>query len=201
MPWPPASPSPLSDVTPLRIDREALRANYTQLADALGTDAAPGVVRPRVSVRLREDVTSESAFEQYGIGFTFYSDEAIERGGKGRHPSPMRYFLSGVAFCQAGWYAKGSAVLDVALDDLEISLETLLDMRGEHAVDDVPPYPQRLVLTATLESRASRSDVLAMVDWANARCPLFVLVGRAVPIGERIVLNGEIIRDSVPTDW
>jgi uncharacterized OsmC-like protein len=180
------------------VDREKLRANYLDLAKRLDADETAGIVRPRVRASLVEDVTGESVFEQYGLDFTFRSDEAVERGGGGQHPSPLRYFLSGVAFCEVGWYAKGSAVLDVPLKSLEIELETLLDMRGEHHVDGVAQHPQHLILTAWVDSPAPIERVLEMVDWADARCPLFSLVARAIPIYERIWLGGVQIRDTIP---
>ena len=34
----------------------------------------------------------------------------------------MRYFLSGIAFCQQGWYAKGSAIVGCDLESLELDV-------------------------------------------------------------------------------
>jgi hypothetical protein len=39
-----------------------------------------------------------------------------------------------------------------------------------------------------------------MIDWGDERCPLGVLVRRAIPIYERVVHNGTLIRDTVPAD-
>jgi uncharacterized OsmC-like protein len=147
-----------------------------------------------------KDVTVESTFVQYDRPFSFFSDEAAHRGGHEQGPSPMRYFLSGIAFCQQGWYAKGSAIVGCDLESLELDVRTLMDMRGEHGFDEVPPYPQWLILEARVDSPSSREAVLAMIDWGDARCPLGCLVRRAVPVYGRIVHNGVVIRDTVPAE-
>lgn len=182
------------------IDRDALRANHEQVVARLEADRAAGLMRPEVTARLVRDVSVESSFVQYGRPFTFHGDEAADRAGHETGPSPMRYLLSGVAFCLLGWWAKGSAMLDVELASLEVRLRTFLDMRGEHGVADVPPNPQWLVLEVTVSSEEPRERVLEMIDWGIARCPLSVLVARAIPVHARVVVDGEVIRDDVPAE-
>lgn len=182
------------------VDRDKLRANYDDLVVRLAADDATGIVRPSVTTRLVGDVTVESTFTQYDREFRFVSDEAVSRGGREAGPSPMRYFLSGLAFCLQGWYAKGSAAVDCELDGLELELRTWMDMRGEHAFADVPPHPQWIVAEVRVTSPAPAGRVLAMIDWGDARCPLASLVRRAIPVHQRVILNGSVIRDEVPAD-
>jgi uncharacterized OsmC-like protein len=180
------------------VDRDMLRTNYEQLVSTLSADEAAGIVRPSVTTRLLGDVTVESTFIQYDRPFRFLSDEAARRGGREEGPSPMRYFLSGVAFCLQGWYAKGSALEDCELEALELELRAYMDMRGEHAFADVPPHPQWIVAEARVTSPSPADRVLAMIDWGNARCPLGSLVRKAIPVYGRVVHNGAVIRDEVP---
>ncbi len=182
------------------VDPAKLRLNLDETVSRLAADPQTGLVRPKVTVSLVEDVALEGRFVQYGKVFTFASDEAVERGGRGQAPSPMRYFLSGIAFCQGVWYAKGSAVAGCVLEGLEIDVETFLDMRGEHRVGEVPASPQWVFLEARVQSPSASDRVLAMVDEANARCPIFNLVRRAVPVYERIYHNGTLLRDTAP-EW
>jgi len=181
------------------VDRDKLRTNYLRLVEELAADGATGIVRPSVTARLVQDVTVESTFVQYDRPFRFVGDEAMHRGGHEEGPSPMRYFLSGLAFCLEGWYAKGSAVEDCELDGLELELRTFMDMRGEHAFPDVPAHPQWIVAESRVASRSPSDRVLAMIDWGDARCPLGSLVRRAIPIYPRVIHNGTTIRDEVPT--
>lgn len=180
------------------VDRGKLRANYDGLVDRLGTDGQTGIVRPSVTTRLIEDVTVEAAFEQYGQHFQFIGDEAVSRGGKEKGPSPMRYFLAGIAFCMQGWWAKGSALVGCEVEALELDVHTYLDMRGEHALPDVPAHPQFLVLDVRVQSPDTAERVLEMIDWGNARCPLGTFARRAVPVYERVTHNDTIVRDTVP---
>ena len=181
------------------IDRATLRQNHEQTIQHLAEDPAFGLMRPTVTARIDRDVSVVSTFEQYGRPFTFYSDEAASRGGQETGPSPMRYFLSGIAFCLLGWWAKGSAAVDIELTSLDVRIDTLLDMRGEHGFEDVPPNPQWLVLEITTTSEATADQVLAAIDWGDERCPLGVLVRSAIPVHERITHNGHVIRDTVPS--
>jgi len=182
------------------VDRDKLRENHQQVVARLDSEASYGLMRPAVSARLVRDVSVESSFVQYDRPFTFLGDEAVDRAGHETGPSPMRYFLSGIAFCSLGWWAKGSAMLNVELTSLEVRLRSFLDLRGEHGFPDVPPNPQWLVLEIEVSSPASRERVLELIDWGLAHCPLSVLVGRAVPVHQRVVLDGAPIRDTVPPE-
>lgn len=182
----------------MRTDPELLRRNVEETASLLDRDPQAGHVRPSVVTRLVDNVHATSDFVQYGTSFSFACDESEDRAGRGAAPSPLRYFLSGVAFCLQVWYAKGAALVGCPLEDLRIEVRTYMDMRGEHRLDDVPPHPQWIVVEADVTSPAAPETVLAMVDEADARCPVSTLVGRAVPIYERIRLGGSVLRDTVP---
>ena len=184
----------------MRVDIEKLRANVTETAARLAADPEAGHVRPRVTTRLIANVHARSDFVQYDEDFTFECDEAEGRAGGGAHPSPLRYFLSGLAFCQQVWYAKGAALVGCELEELEIDVLTYMDMRGEHHVGDVPAHPQWIIIEAAITSPAPADAVLAIVDEANSRCPVYALVAKAVPIYERIRHNDRLLRDSVPPD-
>lgn len=182
------------------IDGLTLRQNHQQTIERLAAEPGFGLMRPRVTARLDRDVSVVSTFEQYGRSFTFHGDESADRGGHETGPSPMRYFLSGLAFCMVGWWAKGSAALDIELTSLEGRVDTLLDMRGEHGFADVAVNPQWLVLSIDVSSAATAEEVLAAIDWGDARCPLGVLVRRAVPVHQVVTLNGSVVRDTLPPD-
>lgn len=182
------------------VDHEVLRENYESVAEKLRNDEEAGLMRPYVSTRLIENVSVESTFVQYDKDYTFYGDEAKSRGGYERGPSPMRYFLNGVAFCLQGWCAKGSAFAEVEIDGMELDITSFLDMRGEHGFEDIPANPQWLVLDIRVKSPSPAERVLEMADWGISRCPLSVFVRKAVPVYERVTHNGKVIRDTVPPE-
>ena len=182
----------------MRVDLEKLRTNVDSTAEMLRRDDTAGHVRPRVTTRLVENVNARSEFIQYDRDFAFECDESEGRAGSGTAPSPLRYFLSGLAFCQQVWYAKGAALVGCEIEDLTIDVLTYMDMRGEHLIDGIPPNPQWIVIEADVVTSGTRDQVLEMVDEANARCPVYSLVSKAVPIYERISRSGELLRDTVP---
>ena len=184
----------------MRVDLDKLAENVHSMTARLREDPGAGHVRPNVQTRLIANVAAQSDFVQYDKPFSFRCDESVGRAGNGEAPSPLRYFLSGLAFCQQVWYAKGAALSDCLVQDLEIDVRTYMDMRGEHLIDGVAPNPQWIVIDARVTSPSDPERVLAMVDEANARCPVYNLVVKAVPIYERIAHNGLILRDTVPAD-
>lgn len=74
-----------------------------------------------VSVR-KEDGFLSSASRQ-GSELVWYSDEPKERGGTGKGPSPLAYFLSSLGFCQMVHYVEHCAVEQLKLDSLDIKVE------------------------------------------------------------------------------
>jgi len=184
----------------VRVNLDKLATNVGDTTELLLSDPTAGHVRPRVQTRLIDDVHARSDFVQYDKEFSFTCDESIGRAGGGMAPSPLRYFLSGLAFCQQVWYAKGAALARCEIEDLEIDVLTYMDMRGEHLINEVPPNPQWIVIEARVTSPSGSDAVTDMVDEADARCPVYNLVIRAIPVYERIHHNGTIIRDTVPTD-
>lgn len=182
----------------MRVDLDRLRRNVEDTAAELQRDPAAGHVRPNVQTTLIQDVRARSEFLQYGRHFAFECDESEGRAGTGSAPSPLRYFLSGLAFCQQVWYAKGAGLAGCDIVDLEIDVRTYMDMRGEHLIDGIAPNPQWIVIEARVDSPSPVDAVLAMVDEANARCPVYNLVVKAVPVYERIIHAGTVVRDTIP---
>ena len=135
------------------VDNQKLRANVLDTAELLASDSSAGHVRPLVKTTLVEDVHARSDFIQYDKEFSFACDESDGRAGKGEAPSPLRYFLSSIAFCQQVWYAKGAALAGVDLEALHIDVHTYMDMRGEHKVGDAPPIPSGSWSSRTLRAR------------------------------------------------
>jgi uncharacterized OsmC-like protein len=182
------------------IDAERLRGNYEGLIERLRDEPEEGFRRVGVDARIVQDVTVDVTFEQYEREWSLVGDEAVSRGGHETGPSPLRYFMSGIGICQLGWWAKGSATLGYDVENLAVGVRTFLDMRGEHGFGDHPTYPQWFGLHVDVTSPATPEQVLEMIDWGDERCPLGVLVRRAIPIYERVVHNGTLIRDTVPAD-
>lgn len=177
-----------------------LREVVLSTSERLAREPGAARMRPWVSTRLEQDVRAVARFMQYDQPYEFRCDESPARAGLGSAPSPMRYLLSGLAFCLQVWCAKVAALHDAALHELQIDVRTLLDMRGEHLVDDVPAHPQWFVLDVRLRSPAPPDTVIAVVREAARRCPVTSLVRAAVPVHLLITHNGTTTYDDRPDD-
>ena len=184
---------------PPLIDREMLRETVLVTTEKLRANPSGGIIRPYVETKLLRNVSAEASWEQSGQVFSVRSDEAPGRGGAGEHPTAIRYFLSGISFCLAVWYAKSAALADVQLDSFELRLEAGFDMRVEYGLSPAPG-PEFVVSTARISSRASADAVREIAEEAHRRCPLANLVARAVPIYFRVVHDGEGVLDTVPAE-
>jgi uncharacterized OsmC-like protein len=188
----------MSESAGVFIDRARLLESVAGLARSLDRDTTAGVVRPWVSARLDHNVLGVSEFTQYGTNYVFRSDEAVERGGDGAAPSPLRYLLSSVAFCYQGWVAKISALHGADLESVRVDVRTMLDQRGELLVQDAPVHPQWFVVDLVTSGTASPDAMLAVGSEASRRCPVTALVARAAPVYYRLTHNSDLIRDDRP---
>jgi uncharacterized OsmC-like protein len=74
-----------------------------------------------VSVKKEDDFLSSAS--RQGSDLVWYSDELKERGGTGKGPSPLSYFMSSLGFCQMVHYVEHCAVDGLKLDSLDIMVE------------------------------------------------------------------------------
>ena len=176
-----------------------LRETVLVTTEKLRANPSGGIIRPYVETRLVRNVSAEASWEQSGRVFRVRSDEAPGRGGNGEHPTAIRYFLSGISFCLAVWYAKAAALADVLLDAFEMRLEAAFDMRVEYGLPPAPG-PEFLIATARISSPAPASQVRAIAEEAHRRCPLSNLVERAVPIYVLVLHGDETVLDTIPPD-
>ncbi len=181
-----------------RIDMDKLRQNVQSLEELFAANPNSGLARLEIRTRLLEDVLAEASWSQYGKEFVVRCDEAGGRGGQGDAPSPLRYFVCGIAMCQQLWFAKAAALVDCIVEDLVIDLHASIDMRGEFKLAPLPGEQQAMIFDVHVRSPSTPERVLQMVDEGNSRSPLYHVVAHAFPIYERVVHNDALIRDTVP---
>jgi uncharacterized OsmC-like protein len=165
--------------------QEAVWAELETLA-AADDDRVP-VGENRVETELVENYRGRGTARE----FSFESDEpASMAGGGDAGPRPLEYFLAGVAFCQQVVPAKHALATGVELDDVAVELEGDVDPRGVLGVGDVDPgFDGALQQVTRVESPATESEVLALVEAAEAQCPAHASL--AVPVDRDLYLNGD----------
>lgn len=176
-----------------------------ELRSRIATDSEAGIMRPWLRATIVEGVHGAAEFEQYGRSHRFESDEAIERGGSGSAPSPLRYLLAALAFCSQGWIAKEFAERSVDARTDTVDARTMIDMAGELGIGAAAPHPPWFVLDIACASDAVDDDALIEAVRAGvARCPVASLLAAAVPLrllvrqGDSILLDER--EDSMRSD-
>ncbi len=70
-------------------------------------------------------------------GFTVHADEALVRGGTGKAPTPLDYFMMGTGFGIGTQAVMSAKAIGFQLDHFEIDVETAYDTRGKHRLGDL----------------------------------------------------------------
>lgn len=100
-------------------------------------------------------------------------------GGRGAAPSPGWYLRAALAACTSTLLKQRAAELGIALDALEVRVDSRLDIRGALGMDDVPPTLQDLQLTIRVRAAGEPEQRLRdIADWAAEHSPTLGTVRR-----------------------
>ena len=117
-------------------------------------------------------------------GGTIATDMPASVGGGGSAPSPGWLWRASLAACEATLIKMRAATLGVAVERLEVTVDSESDDRGILGLDDtVPAGPLsgrvKVRITAPGASAAQLSEIVA---WADRHCPVADGFRRAVPL-------------------
>ena len=116
-------------------------------------------------------------------------DEPESLAGADAGASPVDYAVAALASCQAITYRFWADRLGIVLDDLEVSVEADLDLRGFFGLDDEvrPGFGAvRVEVTPIGPESAERYQELA--DAVDAHCPVLDLFANATPVERRVAI-------------
>jgi uncharacterized OsmC-like protein len=117
-------------------------------------------------------------------GATMTTDMVPSVGGTASAPSPGWLLRAAEASCVATLIAMRAAMLEITLDTLEVTVDSVSDDRGLLGIDDaVPAGP----LTARVHVRLAGPDVDAatldeVARWGVKHCPVCDAIEREVPV-------------------
>lgn len=117
-------------------------------------------------------------------GAVVTTDMSSGIGGGGTAPSPGWLFRAAYAACVATLITMRAAETNVAVDGLEVVVDSESNDLGILGIDaTVPagPLSMRIVVRATSPSGDAHA-VRAAIDWGIAHCPVDDTVRRAVPV-------------------
>lgn len=112
------------------------------------------------------------------------TDMPTSVGGGASAPSPGWFLRAAEASCTATLIAMRAAQLGMALENVEVVVDSRSDDRGILGIDDaVPAGPIGTRVAVTIEAPGvSTAQLEALASWAIDHCPATDAVRRAVPL-------------------
>jgi uncharacterized OsmC-like protein len=144
-------------------------------------------LEPRtITIELRKEDNFLSTASRPGTDLTWYADESKDRGGTGKGPSPLSYFLSSMGFCQFVHYAEHAIVDGIKLESLEMKVNGTI----------VAQRPRRFTEVAyevTISSPESEETIRQLAKKAADDCYVTNTLKRSCKVAGTIIHNGKKI--------
>lgn len=153
--------------------------------DALaGAPAGASLATFRVDSRQVRGLRSDATIRSFAVGV----DEPPALGGADTAPNPVEYALLALASCQEITYRLHADHLGIPLDEVAVSLEGDLDLRGFFGVDHaVRPGFREIRGTVTLRSPAPQAELERLKAHVDAHCPVLDLLSNETPVSVALV--------------
>lgn len=152
-----------------------IKQAFERIVGALENNPALGHGTGVTKARLREGLTCDVE----SGGFRFVADLPETAGGDGRGPTPGMYGRGALAACLAMGYAQRAARAGIELRDLEVEVQADYDDGAVFGVNDQPPGYSEVRWIVRFSCAAPESDVLALLDDADAHSPYLDVFRRA----------------------
>jgi uncharacterized OsmC-like protein len=124
-------------------------------------------------------------------GASIVSDMPRAVGGGDSAPRPGWFMRAALATCDATVIAMRAAQLGIALDRLEVAVESESDPRGLLGIDDtVVAGPVRLRMRVTIAAAGVPAEqVREIVAWADRHSPVGDALRRAIPVEVEVLAD------------
>lgn len=121
-----------------------------------------------------------------GGNFTVEIDEPPERGGRGKGPTPLNYFLIGAGSCLLMQWAKIAVIEGLDVDNLEATARGHTDRR-------IDGYFTDFVFDVRMDGKESVERIKQVAKESERLCFVHNTLKRGVPVTTNITLNGKLI--------
>lgn len=119
---------------------------------------------------------------------TILVDEPAALAGNDAAPGPVDYAVAALASCQAITYRFWAEKLGIALDDVEVTVEADLDLRGFFGLDDaVRPGFTAVRVSTTPVGPESAERYRELAEAADAHCPVLDLFANPTPVEKQVL--------------
>ncbi|WP_175284110.1 OsmC family protein [Gordonia neofelifaecis] len=169
----PESGTPLNSIAAATADAVAAKASNAQVvfgASAVATDG----------------VASEVALRSFSVTV----DEPPTLGGSDTAPNPVEYYLAALLSCQVVTYRFWAERLGVEFDDLTLTAEGDLDVRGFFGLDaEVRPGFTAVRVSVNISGPASDDDYRRLQETVERHCPVQDLTVDPTPLSSELHID------------
>lgn len=110
-------------------------------------------------------------------------DEPPGVGGSDLAPNPVELTLAALGTCQEIMYSICAELMGVRLDEVEVSVKGLMDLRGMFDVDPHPaPGFTRVEYRTRLKSPEPEARLRALAEMVESHCPVLDIFTRPIPV-------------------
>lgn len=148
-------------------------------ADAVAAKASNAEVIFRASAVAGTGVSSEITLRSFSVSV----DEPPTLGGDDTAANPVEYYLAALLSCQVVTYRFWAERLGIAVDDLTLTAEGDLDVRGFFGLDaDVRPGFTAVRVAVEISGPASDADYRRLQEVVEQHCPVQDLTVNSTPV-------------------
>lgn len=155
-------------------------------ANAVSTKPTNGQVVFAASAVAADGVSSEISLRSFSIT----ADEPPTLGGNDTAPNPVEYYLAALLSCQVVTYRFWAERLGITFDDLQLTAEGDLDVRGFFGLaDDVRPGFTAVRVVARITGPASDGDYRRLQETVERHCPVQDLTVNPTPVSTELLVT------------
>ena len=123
--------------------------------------------------------------------FVITSDEPIPSGGTDRAPTPLDFFAASIGFCENIMFTRHAALRGLEFDSLETSVRGHWDRKGQYEIDGTSPAFKDMTVETRVSTKAPIEKVVDVARTAHRTCPMHATIARAMPVMDKLFVNGE----------
>ena len=139
-----------------------------------------------ITVELRKEDNFLSTASRPPTDLKWHSDESKERGGTGKGPSPLSYFLSSMGFCQFVHYAEHAMIDGIRLESLEMKVNGTIVAQRPRRFTDVT-YEVKIL------NPESEETIKRLAEKATDDCYVTNTLKKGCKVTGTIIHNGKKI--------
>ena len=163
---------------------EQLKDLYARKASAMARRPVFAHASGQARVRLGPDLLCDVEHRRHSL----LADALPDDGGRGLGPDPGELMAASLGASLAMGYRLWSARLDVPLEGAEVDVLCESDLRGQLGAGEAPVGWQRVVVSATVISRAPEASVRQMVELAERHCPMLANLSPSIERIHRLTI-------------